>query len=171
MEDPMYQPPTEHLHEDGTIFWKVLGSEMQGKEYTVTKVKDKCDCKVLCKPCNTCTHIFKCTCIDSLVHSTVCKHVHIVQMTVENESPKIKAEEIDGNGILFDNEYFLQVLGKEKMTTKQDDLKLSDEKMKMAQLIRDLQSLNMQCTSIDAITISTDDSCENSYLSHKSTSS
>ena len=154
MEDPMYQPPTEQLHEDGTIFWNVLGSEMHGKEYRVTKVKDKCDCKVLCKPCNTCTHLFKCTCIDSLVHSTVCKHIHIVQMTKENKSPETKVEELDGNGILFDNEYFLQVLGKEKMTTKQDDLKLSDEKMKMAQLIRDLQSLNMQCTSIDAVTIS-----------------
>ena len=37
------------------------------------------------------------------------------------------------------------------MTTKHDDMKLSNEKMKLAQMLQELVNLNVQCTSIDAI--------------------
>ena len=116
--------------------------------HAVVKVKDNCDCIVLCKPCATHVHIY------SNVYMTVwytvqSVNIHIVQVTRQiHNSPNSKAEE---DGILFDNEYFLQVLRKEKMATKQDNLKLSNKKMKMAQMNKKfINTLNLQCTSIDA---------------------
>ena len=31
-----------------------------------------------CKPCGIFTHTFTCTCLDSILHSTICKHIHLV---------------------------------------------------------------------------------------------
>ena len=37
--------------------------------------------KLRCGFCKACTHMYNCSCVDSAVHSTVCKHVHIVHMS------------------------------------------------------------------------------------------
>ena len=46
--------------------------------YTVKRQVESCECHVRCKPCGVCTHTFTCTCLDSILHSTICKHIHLV---------------------------------------------------------------------------------------------
>jgi len=34
--------------------------------YTVNKLKNSCDCQIVCNECKTCIHCFSCTCIVQL---------------------------------------------------------------------------------------------------------
>ena len=36
--------------------------------------------------CRVCVYSFACTCPDSLIMSTICKHIHLVKRTIMNES-------------------------------------------------------------------------------------
>ena len=35
-------------------------------------------CPLVCRECNVCVHTFSCTCLDSALRNTICKHVHLV---------------------------------------------------------------------------------------------
>ena len=61
--------------------WTVESQSQQGTKYVVQKQCDSCDCQLLCKECKVCTHMYSCTCLDSILHSTVCKHIHLVIMS------------------------------------------------------------------------------------------
>ena len=56
------------------------------KHYIVEKIvemismPDSCSCKIRCATCNACVHAYSCTCMDYLVHATVCKLIHAVHM-------------------------------------------------------------------------------------------
>ena len=39
-------------------------------------------CKIACTECHLCVHSFTCTCTDSLIMSTICKHVHLVKGSI-----------------------------------------------------------------------------------------
>lgn len=65
--------------------WKVSSSSGQNF-YTVQQNKERCSCCVKCAHCSACIHMFTCTCADSHLQTTVCKHVHIVQIMILNES-------------------------------------------------------------------------------------
>ena len=60
--------------------WEVLSSSNSDIIYQITRVKESCNCKLRCGFCEACMHMFNCSCIDSAIHSTVCKHCHLVQM-------------------------------------------------------------------------------------------
>lgn len=69
------------LHEvDGV--WKVPSSSKDDIVYLVTTANESCACKLRCGFCGACVHKYTCSCVDSAVHSTVCKHSHLVQMQV-----------------------------------------------------------------------------------------
>lgn len=59
--------------------WVVM-SENQQCEYTVQQISEKCDenCGMRCNECNICVHLYSCTCPDSILQHTICKHVHLV---------------------------------------------------------------------------------------------
>ena len=38
----------------------------------------QCKCKLKCRFCNTCAHMYTCTCLDAC--TTVCKHMHLIHM-------------------------------------------------------------------------------------------
>ena len=46
--------------------------------YSVKRLIESCECNMRCKQCNICKHSFTCTCLDSILHSTICKHIHLV---------------------------------------------------------------------------------------------
>ena len=161
LNDPNYRLPIQDITNDSAESWRVYGSNMQD-QYTVMKVKESCDCELLCKPCNTCSHMYKCTCIDDLIHSTVCKHVHVVQMTFEekmksinqqNDGVKERNENLisEEDGLLNNKDYFVQTLGREIPDTKEHDQRVVDITQKMDSLIKELQTLNEACTSVEAI--------------------
>ena len=154
LQKKKYELPTQEIDEHNITFWKVQGSDMKN-EYTVVKLKNSCDCKIRCTPCNTCIHMFRCTCIDDLIHGTICKHIHIVQIVQDrNKGEKEMSLPENNDGILYGSDYFLEILGTEKQNAKQDNQKLIDVKEKMDKMIKQLQTMNQTCTNTDAITSS-----------------
>ena len=61
------------------------GSSKQNN-YSVQKQLEACSCKLRCKACDICVHQYTCTCIDYILHSTICKHIHLVKMSDEASS-------------------------------------------------------------------------------------
>ena len=84
----------EDVKSKGRGEWEVK-SEDGKRDYNVQQVNEVCpesNCSLKCHSCNnTCPHTFSCTCIDSLMHGTVCKHVHQVSMLLA-ESDHTKFE-------------------------------------------------------------------------------
>ena len=66
-----------------TSEWMVQSQSQLKTQYIVKRSKDVhvCDCHVSCKSCGVCTQLYTCTCLDSTLHSTVCKHIHLVVIT------------------------------------------------------------------------------------------
>lgn len=153
LQDSGYKLPIK----DTSASWKVYGSK--GNEYKVDKMVENCDCRVLCRSCNTCTHMYKCTCADYLVHNTVCKHIHIVKIVNKNIQNVLEGtttndlSEVNNAGI-DDSNYLLQlVTGNEKQKPDPSDYgKLTKAKNEMGNLINELKSLTESCTNTEAIT-------------------
>ena len=66
-----------------------------------------CDCKLACNYCSACVHMYTCTCMDSTLHATVCKHVHSVHMKAATHTYKPSPTE---NEKTFSLDYFSGVL-------------------------------------------------------------
>ena len=66
--------------------WKVQSSD-KNRLYTVD-ISSACSCKLKCSQCDICVHSFTCTCMDFILHATICKHIHMVC---------IKLKQIDGS--------------------------------------------------------------------------
>ena len=60
--------------------WMVPSDHDGSVTYNVRLLRDTCNCKLRCKNCDACIHMYACTCMDSMLHATVCKHVHLVKI-------------------------------------------------------------------------------------------
>ena len=49
----------------------------------VRKVKANVCCALTRTDCNICIHCFDCSCLDFAIKSTICKHIHSVNLNVE----------------------------------------------------------------------------------------
>ena len=58
--------------------WTVQSISMTNTYHTVKRQMDSCNCHLICKSRRVCTHQFTCTCLDSTLRSTVCKHIHLI---------------------------------------------------------------------------------------------
>ena len=77
--------PVTHTKES----WWMVPSQTDGSiEYTIRLINKTCYCKLSCTHCRACVHTYTCTCMDATLHATVCKHVHLVQMTTTNTACK-----------------------------------------------------------------------------------
>ena len=65
------------LHHD---LWEVSSSSREMVKYRIRQLSQHCNCKIQCASCAVCLHMYTCSCVDSAVHSTACKHTHIVHM-------------------------------------------------------------------------------------------
>jgi len=54
------------------------GDEVYIVEQNSSPPHAACDCTMKCVHCAICIHNFTCTCIDSGLRNTICKHVHLV---------------------------------------------------------------------------------------------
>lgn len=61
--------------------WTVLGEDGRSS-YKVSKLLDayneQQNCQLKCRGCNICVHMYVCNCPDSLIATTICKHIHLV---------------------------------------------------------------------------------------------
>ena len=62
--------------------WKIESLTRKGDFYVIEQQKQDCDCQLSCSICHACVHMYTCTCMDATLHNTVCKHVHLVHMSV-----------------------------------------------------------------------------------------
>ena len=67
-----------------------------GVTYSVEKKENAtpCTCKLKCRYCYACPHMYTCTWLDACTNTTVCKHMHLIQMqqptneTIKNHENK-----------------------------------------------------------------------------------
>ena len=99
--------------------------------YTVSLMKylycytlKRCDerqCSLKCSNCNICVHMFICSCIDFLLCSTICKHIHVVHQYKEKDERKTEICEEPITGRRDDKyEEFMQLTAMVKNKTKLD---------------------------------------------------
>ena len=67
------------INPQSDVSWTVLSSDKQQK-YFVTHETETFphQCYLRCNDCQICIHMFSCNCADSLIHNTICKHIHLV---------------------------------------------------------------------------------------------
>ena len=61
--------------------WTMNSDSRENTRYTIRRQITDCNCRIMCSSCQTCTHNFSCTCLDSTLRSTVCKHIHYLMIT------------------------------------------------------------------------------------------
>ncbi|XP_026464645.1 uncharacterized protein LOC113367234 [Ctenocephalides felis] len=57
--------------------WNVFSTEDNVAPYVVTKINPTCNSTCMrCESCKICLHTYSCSCIDYLIRSNICKHIH-----------------------------------------------------------------------------------------------
>ena len=74
--------PLSHVQPeaDSCNTWSVKSSS-SSKQYMVSQVNGVCpnQCLLKCRVCAICIHQYTCSCFDSALHGTICKHIHLVR--------------------------------------------------------------------------------------------
>ena len=58
--------------------WLVQSQRDPQLSYTVQIDTSACQCQLVCNKCSICAHMCSCSCLDAVLHSTICKHVHYI---------------------------------------------------------------------------------------------
>ena len=69
----------------------ICESEDGKRNYAFILNSERCDdrhCSLKCSSCNICVHTYTCSCLDFLLYSTICKHVHLVHQYRERNERK-----------------------------------------------------------------------------------
>lgn len=72
--------PVESVKAEEEDTWMVLGEDGR-TTYKVSRIATACkeqNCRLQCAECCICVHLYVCNCTDSLIASTICKHIHLV---------------------------------------------------------------------------------------------
>ena len=71
---------TDLIQDNGLDLWRVVSSKNPLLYYDVHKEDVRCspNCPLRCTECDICIHQYSCTCPDSLVRLTICKHIHLL---------------------------------------------------------------------------------------------
>lgn len=73
--------PTSAVTAEGPTSWRVLGEDGRSV-YNVSRLLETCsdkhNCQLQCQECCICVHMYVCNCPDSLITTTICKHIHLV---------------------------------------------------------------------------------------------
>ena len=131
----------------------IVQSEMQsGMQYTVEELSKKCSsaCATKCRECCICVHSYSCTCPDSLLQHTICKHVHLVvrykksTTTGETSSSLISQEAED-----FHDDMHSLLL--QEVSQAESHISLEQRKSKIMKIIQDVTCLVTSSTSEDGL--------------------
>ena len=127
-------------HQVGTTgtTWTILSENNSAITYTVRQQETCVNCKLRCSHCHACIHQYSCTCMDSLTHTTVCKHIHLVHMSNNRDLlpvPAVNEEE--------QHNYYANILSKEKNLSTHHQLQES-RRTELHELLALLPSLTNQ---------------------------
>ena len=69
---------------DELNLWNVTSTK--GEEIYQVKLEQTCECKCFmrCRACGICIHQYSCSCMDSLLQVTICKHIHLTMRYLNN---------------------------------------------------------------------------------------
>ena len=76
--------------------WNVK-SENSDSTYHVSCVSKSCkyeNCQERCIECNVCVHQFTCSCADTLIRHTICKHIHLINRQLLKNEKETKNDEV-----------------------------------------------------------------------------
>jgi hypothetical protein len=88
--------------------WTVASETTTDKTYMVTHDTEQCKCKIRCSMCNACPHMYHCSCMDTLLNVTVCKHAHLIHMNYGESQTNITSTDTNE----LDELYFKKILTK-----------------------------------------------------------
>ena len=74
----------------------IIESEDGARKYRVKRMLNKCvssNCKMICRECNTCTHLYSCTCTDYLLKGNICKHIHLLHRYIQRKNIETDSDE------------------------------------------------------------------------------
>jgi hypothetical protein len=74
--------------------WSVKSTTKPLTYYVEKNEACKSNCWISCQPCGICVHEYLCTCPDSVLCGTICKHIHLVVRTQTEVKPKPKLDPI-----------------------------------------------------------------------------
>ena len=74
------EPLMELVHAVDEKTWSIPSAKDGSIKYTIKLTMETCDCKLRCSTCETCVHMYMCSCVDSTLYATVCKHAHVITM-------------------------------------------------------------------------------------------
>lgn len=80
--------------------WDVISSSQVKEIYSVRKISQLCECKIVCDACKACIHQYVCTCIDSAIKRNMCKHIHLVCRVTDNNSRQPEDSENIGSLVI-----------------------------------------------------------------------
>ena len=115
--------------------WNVPSERDGSLTYTVKWIKQVCECKLRCSSCKVCVHQYSCTCMDSTLHATVCKHVHFLAMTLNT----ITEDENHSESSLG---YFSSLLENKELATL---------RQQVLEKLTDLSTIVTECNNTDAL--------------------
>ena len=129
-----------------SYLWKVK-SETTTNEYTIQEVTKTCPekCQLKCNECDICVHLFSCTCPDSLLQHTICKHVHLVVQQRSKLSLKVPDQ------TKHDSTYSNLNMTLLKEVTPACLLNVDLLKHRIITQLQQITSLVTSCSSIDAL--------------------
>ena len=126
--------------------WKVQSQSSPDTNYVVEKAQENCGCRLRCTDCQICPHNYTCTCLDSILHATVCKHVHFVHMNYMQKDTDSISE--DPTLLADTYSYFTSQLSDKKL-----DTSLTQTKTTLLKKLQKLEALVTNCQNTDAIQI------------------
>ena len=134
--------------------WEVCSSSQSNTKYVVRRLNENCDCKLRCASCAVCVHMYTCSCVDSAVHSTACKHTHVVHMR-SCEGARGSAIEVSSSLLPENCTEEIQTLQHLSHTLQQQNpignVPINGLKLKFQGLIHQLDSLANDTTECDTL--------------------
>lgn len=141
--------PVSSVESLGDGKWKVL-SENGKTSYQVTQTAPSCPytglCNMACTECHVCIHTFQCTCPDSLIMSTICKHIHLVKRSTLNDGAISHDENATGS-VIFDKQQEEIETVLKCIRSRSDDISKSKSRIKGI-LLKLLEDLDRSTTSV-----------------------
>ena len=79
---------------DDDRVWEVTSSDRTNVYLIALQYAECLHATSLCCPdCNVCVHMYTCTCADSLIGATICKHIHLIARYVSHKPSSIKPDD------------------------------------------------------------------------------
>ncbi len=80
-------------------------------KYKILQLNTICPykCSITCKDCNICIHMYSCSCPDAVIRATICKHIHLVVQSLNNNTTQTQSASCSSNDRIQD-QHLLQRL-------------------------------------------------------------